>query len=269
MAGNRLDNAQIWHQYVYHKQPLLQLAQTYKCSPKTIQRRLKQHKITLQNQSTKPIILLIDTTYWKRGFGLMLFKDAISGQNLLKYYVKNETNALYLKGINELEQRGYHILAVVCDGRRWLIQKLAKYPVQLCQYHQQQIIQRYLPKRSKHPSAKHLRHISSMLTELSETQLKDFLAQWLDEWADYYNERTINPENGRSYYTHRRLRSAFRSLKNNLSYLFTYQRYPSLNIPNTSNKIEGCFGNLKQMLRNHQGMSLSQKMKMIDEILGV
>jgi hypothetical protein len=36
----------------------------------------------------------MDTTYWGSNFGVMLFKDAISKENLLKYYVKYETNAL-------------------------------------------------------------------------------------------------------------------------------------------------------------------------------
>ncbi|OOH84388.1 hypothetical protein BMT54_12275, partial [Pasteurellaceae bacterium 15-036681] len=156
MGGVRIDNEQLWYEFVYQKQTLIQLAKAYKCSSKTIQRRLKAHQASKKEPLVKPIILLLDTTYWKRSFGVMLFKDAISGNNLLKYYVKNETNALYLKGIAELEQKGYRILAIVCDGRRGLIQKITKYPVQLCQYHQQQIIRRYLPNRSKHPASKHL-----------------------------------------------------------------------------------------------------------------
>lgn len=56
---------------------------------------------------------------------------------------------------------------------------------------------------------------------------------------------------------------------NNLPYLFTYQKYPDLGIPNTSNLIEGQFGHLKRLLGNHRGMNFTQKLKMIDEILGV
>jgi len=32
---------------------------------------------------------------WGTNFGVMLFKDSITKENLLKYYVKYETNALY------------------------------------------------------------------------------------------------------------------------------------------------------------------------------
>ena len=41
----------------------------------------------------------MDTPYWGRNFGVMLFKDTITKENLLKYYVKNETNYLYRIGI--------------------------------------------------------------------------------------------------------------------------------------------------------------------------
>ncbi len=44
----------------------------------------------------------MDTTYWGRNFGVMLFKDNISKENLLKYYVTYETNLVYIQGVNEL-----------------------------------------------------------------------------------------------------------------------------------------------------------------------
>ena len=55
----------------------------------------------------------MDTTYWGRGFGVMLFKDAITKENLLKYYVKHESNSLYIQGIDELKAKGFDVIAVV------------------------------------------------------------------------------------------------------------------------------------------------------------
>ena len=91
----------------------------------------------------------MDTTYWGRNFGLMLFKDSISGENLLKFYVKHESNALYKQGIEDLKKKGYHISAIVCDGRKGLIHSFADIPVQMCQFHQSAIIRRYLTKKPK------------------------------------------------------------------------------------------------------------------------
>ncbi|TCP92172.1 hypothetical protein EDC44_12514 [Cricetibacter osteomyelitidis] len=211
----------------------------------------------------------MDTTYWKRDFGVMLFKDFYTGRNLLKFYVKNETNALYLKGISLLQAQGFTIKAVVCDGRLGLIKGLNAIPCQMCQFHQLKIIQRYLSKRPKALPAQQLWFIANLLSVSTLTQFSDYLAAWFDEWEDYLNERNINPETGKSHYTHRRLRSAYRSLKTHLNMLFTYQTYPEFNIPKTSNKIEGCFAHLKQKLRSHNGLSKAQKQKIIDDILGV
>lgn len=181
LGGKRLDDEQLWKEYTYEKQTLSELANRHNCSPKIIQRRLKNYQIFQPKLTPKCVVLLIDTTYWKHLFGVMLFKDAISKQNLLKYIIKNETNTLCLKGISCLKKRSYRIMAVVCDGGRYLMQNLSKYPVQLCQYHQLKIIQRYIPKNAKHPPAQHLQLIASMLTEITKEQLDDFLEQWLYE----------------------------------------------------------------------------------------
>lgn len=78
----------------------------------------------------------MDTTYWKRGDGVILFKDAITGRVLLWYFVKTESNALYAQGVAELEGLGYDIPAVVFDGRRGLPAMFPDKKVQLCQFHQ-------------------------------------------------------------------------------------------------------------------------------------
>jgi hypothetical protein len=50
--------------------------------------------------------------------------------------------------------------------------------------------------------------------------------------------------------------------------LFTYQDYPELNIPNTTNLLDGgVFSFLKRLLKNHNGLSRNFKKKLIDEIL--
>lgn len=90
---------------------------------------------------------------------------------------------------------------------------------------------------------------------------------WFEKWETFLNERTINPMTNKSYYTHKRLRSAYRSLKNNLPWLFTWYDYIELSIPNTTNAIDGHFADLKNKLRNHNGLSLKRKKKFINGFL--
>lgn len=79
----------------------------------------------------------------------MVFKDSLSGQVLLVYDVVYETNALYLLGIIEIVRRGIAVQSIICDGRKGLFGLFPEIPVQMCQYHQQQIVIRYLTHKPK------------------------------------------------------------------------------------------------------------------------
>ncbi|WP_018675935.1 IS256 family transposase, variant Zn-binding type [Riemerella columbina] len=225
---------------------------------------IKVQKVTKQ---PRKVIILMDTTYWGRNFGVMLFKDAITKENLLKYYVRQETNALYIQGINELKSLGFQIAGIVCDGRKGLIQSFEDISVQMCQFHQAAIIRRYLTKNPKLEAAKELMQVVDLMKQTDKESFEGALELWFDKWKDFLNERTINPITQKSFYTHKRLRSAFRSLKRNLPWLFTWYDYIELNIPNTTNAIDGHFADLKNKLRNHNGLSIHRKKKFIDEFL--
>ena len=100
----------------------MQLASKFGCSLKTIQRKIDA--VEIEQKTTFPDIanVLMDTTYFGRKFGVMVFKDSITGQILWKQYVKQETNQQYLCGIKEITRRGIKIQAIICDGRKGLFQ---------------------------------------------------------------------------------------------------------------------------------------------------
>ena len=249
------------------KQTYSQLAAKYSCSIKTIQRRFDRYRFHTTAVSAKPVIVLMDTTYWGLNFGVMLFKDALSNENLLKYYIKHETNALYVQGIEALKSRGFTVKAIVCDGRKGLIPSFPDIPVQMCQFHQCAIIRRYLTKKPKLQAGKELLQVVDLMKQTDKESFIGALGLWFEKWETFLNKRTVNPISKKSSYTHKRLRSAYRSLKNNLPWLFTWYDYPQLSIPNTTNAIDGHFADLKNKLRNHNGLSMKRKMKFIDGFL--
>lgn len=51
----------------------------------------------------KEATVIIDTTYFSRTFGVMLFQDATSGKILYRKFVKNETNKDNLSGLEEIK----------------------------------------------------------------------------------------------------------------------------------------------------------------------
>ena len=102
------------------------------------------------------------------------------------------------------------------------------------------------------------------MTKQSRIEFVKMLDDWYLKWYDYLNERSQMPSTGKTYYTHKRLRSAYLSLKKHLPYLFVFKDFPNLQIPNTTNALDGQFANLKNKLRNHNGLSKERKMKFID-----
>ncbi len=208
----------------------------------------------------------MDTTYFGRGLGVMVFKDSISGKILFKQYVKTETNQLYFAGIKEVARRGIHIQSIICDGRKGLLQMLDNIPVQMCNFHQVAIIRRYLTKKPKMQASKELWEHTLLLSKTDKESFEGGLNAWHCKWKDFLNEQKID-EKGKKRFVHKRLRSAHRSLKTNLPWLFTWYDNIDLKIPNTTNAIDGHFADLKNKLRNHNGLSIARKKKFIDEFL--
>lgn len=208
----------------------------------------------------------MDTTYFGRKFGVMVFKNSLTGQILFKQYVKQETNKLYLSGIEEITRRGIKIQAIICDGRKGLLQLFDNIPIQMCHFHQVAIIRRYLTKRPKMQASKELWELVLLLSKTDKESFVGGLKDWYDKWKDFLNERKIDAS-GKNRYVHKRLRSAYRSLQTNLPWLFTWYDNMQLKIPNTTNAIDGHFADLKNKLRNHNGLSIVRKKKFIDEFL--
>jgi hypothetical protein len=269
LAIKRVDLAELWSLYSSGKQTYSQLAERFCCSSKTIQRMLDKAAIANRKDFSCVAIVILDTTYFGRGFGVMVFKNSLDGVVLYKQYVRYETNALYLAGIAEIIRRGIDVQAIVCDGRQGLFGLFDDIPIQMCQFHQIQIVLRYLTRKPKTQAAIELKKVTLKLTKQTKTEFINSLNNWYLRWNDYLNERSKSPTTNKTSYTHKRLRSAYLSLKKHLPHLFVFEDYPDLQIPNTTNALDGQFANLKNKLRNHNGLDKTRKIKFIDEFFKV
>jgi len=129
------------------------------------------------------------------------------------------------------------------------------------------IVNRYLTRRPILAAGKELREIALQLTKSNEKDFTKILDDWQIKWQNFLKEKTVNPLTNKWNYTHKRIRSAYRSLKTNSPYLFTYQKYPELKMSNTCNSIDGSNTTLKNLLRIHRGMKRENRYKMICQIL--
>jgi len=213
------------------------------------------------------IVGLMDATYWGRNWGLLVIKDAHSGVVVWRKYIKQERLIDYKEGVEHLEYLGFIFDGIVCDGLRGMFQQFSQYKIQMCQFHQVAIIRRYITNNPKLEAGKELKLISKLLTRTDKESFVAAFDSWHDKWAGFLKERTVDPISGKSRYVHKKLRSAYLSLKSNLPYLFVWYENPELQIPNTNNALEGSFTELKNKLRNHNGLSKENRKRFIDEFL--
>ena len=191
----------------------------------------------------------------------MAFVDAMTGEVLWFKFLKNETNLDYQEGLDYLESRGFEILGVVTDGRRGLTNIFKTYPYQICLFHIQKGVRTLLTKNPKSEAGKSLYLINKTFIKdkLTEEDYLEKIKNHLETHQDYINEMSdIDPTNSsnQTKYKHIRHRKALRKIQTNLKYMFTFQDYPQLNVPKTTNHIDGgLFSPLKKLLNNHNGLS--------------
>jgi len=255
---------------VHGKQTAQELGDKYSKSRKWVSKQLNEvntddHKSI--NIEPQPIVVVADATFFSRSYGVLIFREPKLKKNLLWKEIHSETPGQYQQLKLEIERMGFEIEAVVLDGKRGVRGVFSGIPTQMCQFHQVAIINRYLTRRPILEAGKELRQIALQLTSLAETDLIKLLDDWQLKWKEFLKEKTTNPVTDHWNYTHRRIRAAHRSLRTNLPYLFTYQKYPDLNIPNTCNSLDGYNTTLKNLLRIHRGMSQENRYKMICQIL--
>lgn len=209
----------------------------------------------------------IDCSFFGRGYGIVLVRCPGLKKNLYWKEITTENKTVYEEARRYLKAAGFDIRAVVIDAKHGIKEVFSDLVVQICQYHQKQIVRRYLTSRPKIAAGQELKLITDDLTELDESLFTQLLDEWHEKWKELLKERTLAQDSKHWWYTHRRLRSAYRSLKTNLPYLFNYQKYPEILIPNTNNSLEGYFSKLKRLLNNHSGLKRCRRYKLIETIL--
>ena len=132
----------------------------------------------------------------------------------------------------------------------------------MCQFHMKQTVRRYLTRNPKLLSVRELNELVSRLHTSREEDFRKEFTAWKKKWRDTICRRSLHKD-GKTHYTHRRLRSAVNSINFYMPYLFTCQREDCAGMPNTNNKIEGTFTDLKKNLNNHSGLTTENRKRFI------
>lgn len=258
-----MDIEQLWALYrsglSYEK-----LAQQTGVSSSTIKRHLRGVTESHTVPALSGGVVHLDVTYWGRDKGLILGIDSQSGIAVYFKWIGHERKQDYIEAIEAIESKGYNIRAIVLDGGVGLDVGKRLHIVQMCEYHFIAIIRRKL---TLHPKQKASKELFDLAKSVTTSEAKEFEARfyaWLEKWSEFLKEKTINPVTNSWQYTHKSLRSSVQTFKEKLPFLFVYQEYTDLEIPNTNKAIEGVFTALKSELRKHNGMSQPNKERFLN-----
>jgi hypothetical protein len=259
----------LFRAYVWERQNIAQLAKRTGHSPRWVRQQLDRAVPRHQMPIPQSTPIAADVTFWGRRYGVAVFRSPTLKRNLWWKEVTEETPLVYAEGLCELQKRGWTITSAVLDGKRGVARIFKAMPVQICQFHQVKTVTTYLTRKPKTPAGWELRGIALRLARSTEKEFSTLLASWFERWKGFLAQRTPCSccKANRWPYTHRKLRAAYRSLNANLPFLFTYQKYQGLHLPNTTNTLDGMFSQIKNRLAVHRGAKKEFRYKIIQEIL--
>lgn len=256
--GKRTDYTRHYKDWLFGRRTLLEIASKTGISVPKLSKEFDKLIIpdgVLYPAPGHSINLVLDATFFGREFGYFCAHDCskiIYFREIKTESVKHLREALY-----ELLQAGYRFKSVTIDGRTGFYENIRKIlggvPIQMCLFHQKAIIRRYIGNNPKSQCAKDLK---LLMNEVCHTDIQEFIDKFY-ALAEQHKGFLNAKKEGR--YIHGRLRSAFRSLQDNLHRLFTYKEFPTQNIPPTTNHLEGYFAHLKEKINIHRGLKLSRK----------
>jgi hypothetical protein len=105
----------------------------------------------------------LDATYGGRSWGIILALDNATNMPLYVAFIKSETTLDYLQAVEAIEVAGYIIKGIIIDGKQALFKEFERYPIQMCQFHMYQIVERYL---TKHPKMNASRDLAMLVDDM-------------------------------------------------------------------------------------------------------
>lgn len=259
-----IPDEELWHLYCGQKQTVKELSEYYGLSESTIKRRLSHiRKEWVQPALSGSGYVHMDATYWGRNCGILVALDSETGKVLYLEFIRHERISDYVNAVKSIEDRGYKIKGIIIDGIRSLFDQFSSYKIQMCQFHMRSITRRYLTNKPKLKASRALLELMGTLASSDKDTFGAAFASWKKDWGEFLNRRSTSKRTGKSHYTHKKLRTATNSIEFYLPYLFTYQDKGCEGMPNTNNKIEGTFTDLKKNLNNHSGMCEENRKRFI------
>lgn len=260
----------LWEQYVFHKQTVPELAETYQKDPRTIRGFLDTYTHPSKIHHPRQVHILVDATYFgKRQEGLswcvIVARDAITHEDLIWIFADSETTSGYRVLRDELEELGYIIQSVTGDGFGGIRTAFSGISFQMCHVHMERLVTIRTTRNPQTEAGQVLLALGRSIHTTNSHVFHTRLTAYVERYHDVLNEKTFNELSGRWDWTHRSLRQAVTSLNNLKLYLFTFEH--NTNISKTTNSLEGHFAHMKLYLGVHRGVNRVQAQRIVHSLL--
>jgi len=253
-------------EYIFKRRLLKDISDKFNLSKTKVREILLSFSLKEKTHRPRGVHILVDAIWFgkrrsKYSFCIIVFRDFKRKENLYWSVEDSETKIAYLKGKVYLESLGYRILSVTGDGFAGIRQAFKGIPYQMCQVHMERIV---LRQTTRNPQTEAGQVLLALIKTIHKTNKETFfrrLKYFTLKYNDFLNEKSINPNTGKKFYTHKRVRSAWKSILFFSEYLFTYNKDNEIN--KNTNSLEGHFGHIRDYLNIHRGLSKEMKIKFL------
>lgn len=268
----KIKNRFIWFKkWIIERQTYNTLCRDSGYSKDTLQRtfyKILERSPTVKIIKREQVNLRVDGTYFAQ-FCLIAYQDNLDGYTQLIRFSDGEHFEEIKEDLSNLIHLGIKLESITSDGAKSILKAIkhtdSNIVIQRCLVHIQRMCLLWLTKYPKHIAGQELRKHVLLLLKIETQNDKIWwtreLKLWYERHKDYLNEKTINLETRRYWYTHKLLRRSYFSIKRALPNMFHYLENPK--IPRTTNGIEGYFSHLKNHLDLHRGLTLKNRINFI------
>lgn len=266
--GVRQSNRLVWfRKWVLGKQTIEDIAQECGYSARQVHRWFDEYLDSSPSwtmNTSRPIYLLIDGTYYSDGHCLILYRAENLKRTIFYRFTTHEDDDEIASDLISIRDLGYNVIGITTDGGDNIIRAVQyvfpNVPRQRCVVHVQRDCLSSITQRPRFTEAKLFRNL---IQDLSVVKTKNdklwwlgMYARWVEDNEEYVFQKAIVSYSHQEYYVHNDLRKAYIHLKRALPNLFTYIEHPG--VPKTTNALEAFFGHIKDQIRSHRGLAESR-----------
>ena len=266
--GVRQSNRLVWfRKWVLGKQTIEDIAQESGYSARQVHRWFDEYLDSSPSwtmNTSRPIYLLIDGTYYSDGHCLILYRAENLKRTIFYRFSTHEDDDEIASDLISIRDLGYDVIGITTDGGDNIIRAVQfvfpNVPRQRCVVHVQRECLNSITQRPRSTEAKLFRNLIQDLSVVKTKNDKlwwlNMYTRWIEDNEEYIFQKAMVSYSHQEYYVHNDLRKAYIHLKRALPNLFTYIEHPG--VPKTTNALEAFFGHIKDQIRSHRGLAESR-----------